>query len=101
MSDEVRLRKSVIDAGRKAVKELVAIASKSILTDENIMSVDEGKSPLSDDRLKNAAATKKLCIFDAFDIIERINVEEERLRQMQTSGETDRDIDNFAESRAK
>ena len=99
MKDEAKLRKSVIEAGKKAVKELVSIAEKKILNKD--YNDEEGLTQLTDDKLKNAAATKKLCILDAFEIIERINVEEERLRQMQEGGTGDRNLDNFAASRAK
>jgi hypothetical protein len=61
-------RKSIIQAGRVAVDELIKVAKEPIIdTDEDV----------SADRLKNAAATKKLAIFDAFEILKRI--EEENL----------------------
>ena len=56
-------RKNIIQAGRKAVDELVKVAKEPI--------VDTGED-ISADRLKNAAATKKLCIMDAFEILQRI-----------------------------
>ena len=50
-------KKSIIQAGHDAVKELIKVAKEPIVeTDDDI----------SADRLKNAAATKKLAIFDAF-----------------------------------
>ena len=57
---------------------------------------------VSADRLKNAAATKKLCIMDAFEILQRIEEEEAIL-----SGETketkkeERSFRGFAEGRSK
>jgi hypothetical protein len=50
-------KKNIIQAGHKAVEELIKVAREEIVdSDEDI----------SADRLKNAAATKKLAIFDAF-----------------------------------
>jgi hypothetical protein len=42
--------------------------------------VDSGDD-ISADRLKNAAATKKLAIFDAFEILTRIQTEEDLLNE--------------------
>ena len=54
----------------RAVKELIKVAKEPIVeTDDDI----------SADRLKNAAATKKLAIFDAFEILTRIEEEKARL----------------------
>jgi len=64
---EIKL--SIIEAGEKAVKQLVKVAKEDIIKFDN-------EDPLAADRLKNAAATKKLAIFDAFEILKRI--EEER-----------------------
>ena len=53
-------KKNIILAGQKAVEELIKVAEEAI--------VDSGDD-ISADRLKNAAATKKLAIFDAFEIL--------------------------------
>ncbi len=63
------LKLNIIQAGEKAVKQLIKVAK------EDIIKFDKDDE-LAADRLKNAAATKKLCIMDAFEIIKRI--EEER-----------------------
>ena len=63
------LKTSIIEAGEKAVKQLIKVAKAEIIK------VD-AEDPLAADKLKNAAATKKLAIFDAFEILTRI--EEER-----------------------
>ena len=60
---------SIIQAGQKAVDELIKVAKEPIVDSDDDISAD---------RLKNAAATKKLAIFDAFEILTRIE-EEERL----------------------
>ena len=63
-------KKNIIQAGHKAVEELIKVAREEIVdSDEDI----------SADRLKNAAATKKLAIFDAFEILNRIHEEENML----------------------
>ena len=60
-------KKNIILAGQVAVNELIKVAKEPI--------VDSGDD-VSADRLKNAAATKKLAIFDAFEILNRMEVEE-------------------------
>jgi hypothetical protein len=61
----------IIAAGRKAVDHLIKVAEEEIITG--------GEGDLSADRLKNAAATKKIAIFDAFEIMSRIQAEEEAM----------------------
>ena len=63
-------KKRIIQAGHKAVEELIKVAKESIV---------ESDEDLAADRLKNAAATKKLAIFDAFEILNRIQEEENLL----------------------
>ena len=53
-----------------AVKELIKVAKEPIV---------DSDSDISADRLKNAAATKKLAIFDAFEILSRIEEEKNML----------------------
>jgi len=65
-------KKKIIQAGQKAVEELIKVAQEKI--------VDSGDD-ISADRLKNAAATKKLAIFDAFEILTRIQLEEDILNE--------------------
>ena len=60
-------KKNIIQAGQLAVKELIKVAKEPI--------VDTGED-VTADRLKNAAATKKLAIFDAFEILKRLEEEE-------------------------
>ena len=65
-SKEIKLQ--IIEAGKKAVKQLIKVAK------EDIIKYDKDDE-LAADRLKNAAATKKLAIFDAFEILNRIESE--------------------------
>ena len=64
------LKANIIQAGEKAVKQLIKVAK------EDIIKFDKDDE-LAADRLKNAAATKKLAIFDAFEILKRIEEEKQ------------------------
>ena len=55
---------------------------------------------MSADRLKNAAATKKLAIFDAFEILTRIE-EEKALLENKTVEKTKQAFSGFAERKSK
>ena len=69
-------KKLIIQAGHKAVEELINVAKEKIITNT--------EDDVSADRLKNAAATKKLAIFDAFEILNRIQEEENILEGKET-----------------
>jgi CHASE3 domain sensor protein len=86
-------RKNIIQAGRKAVDELIKVAEEEIIT-------DTGNDDLAADRLKNAAATKKLCIMDAFEILQRIEEEENTLKEIENPTST-KSFRGFAEGRSK
>lgn len=90
--DSKKIKIEIIQAAEKAVQELIKIAKEGIIKEE----LDD--SEISADRLKNAAATKKLAIFDAFEILSRIESETAMLE----SEESDKkEINSFAERRAK
>tara|TARA_Y100001938_G_scaffold142045_1_gene212698 strand:- start:279 stop:533 length:255 start_codon:yes stop_codon:yes gene_type:complete len=82
----------IIQAGQKAVEELIKVAKEAI--------VDSGDD-VSADRLKNAAATKKLAIFDAFEILTRIQEEEDLLNDKPKEKKEERSFKGFAEGRSK
>ena len=85
-------KKNIIQAGHKAVEELFKVAREEIVdSDEDI----------SADRLKNAAATKKLAIFDAFEILTRIQEEESLLEEKPVEEKKEKTFKGFAESRSK
>jgi len=84
-------KKKIIQAGQKAVEELIKVAKEAI--------VDSGDD-VSADRLKNAAATKKLAIFDAFEILTRIQEEEDKLSEKPKDKKEER-VFKFAEGRSK
>jgi len=55
---------------------------------------------ISADRLKNAAATKKLAIFDAFEILQRIQEEEAILNEKPRESK-EKTFKGFAEGRSR
>ena len=85
-------KRNIILAGHKAVEELIKVAKEAI--------VDSGDD-ITADRLKNAAATKKLAIFDAFEILNRIQ-DEENLLENKPKEEVEKiAFKGFAEKRSK
>ena len=54
----------------RAVEQLIKVAKEDIIK-------PDPEDELAADRLKNAAATKKLCIMDAFEILKKIEAEKE------------------------
>ena len=86
-------KKNIIQAGRVAVKELIKVAKEPI--------IDFGPD-ISADRLKNAAATKKLAIFDAFEILNRIEEEQNMLEDKpKEEVKKEKTFQGFAEGRSK
>tara|TARA_R110000744_G_scaffold26364_1_gene64986 strand:- start:2716 stop:2991 length:276 start_codon:yes stop_codon:yes gene_type:complete len=86
------IKSQIIEAGEKAVLQLIKVAKEDIIkydTDDE----------LAADRLKNAAATKKLAIFDAFEILKRIEEEKQLIEGNDiVKNNTPK---GFAESRSK
>ena len=87
-----KTKKSIIQAGQIAVKELIKVAKEPI--------IDFGPD-ISADRLKNAAATKKLAIFDAFEILQRIQEEEDIINEKPKEIKEEKSFKCFAEGRSK
>ena len=85
-------KKRIILAGRKAVDELIKVAQEQIITNT--------EDDVSADRLKNAAATKKLAIFDAFEILTRIENEKAVLENRPVEDKSVA-FSGFAERRSK
>ena len=81
---------NIILAGHIAVEELIKVAKEPI--------VDSGDD-ISADRLKNAAATKKLAIFDAFEILTRIELEKNLIEGNDSSSQK-KSVEGFAERRS-
>jgi hypothetical protein len=93
MQDSKKLKERIIAAGRIAVEELIKVAQEDILKPGD-------DDDLAADRLKNAAATKKLAIFDALEILSRIDSEEEALGLSETKTVADSKM-GFAERRSR
>jgi len=85
-------KRHIIQAGQAAVKELIKVAKEAIV---------DGGEDISADRLKNAAATKKLAIFDAFEILKRIEDEETILNENLIEKKDKKVFGGFAEGRSK
>ena len=84
-------KKNIIHAGHIAVEELIKVAKEAIVDSDDDISAD---------RLKNAAATKKLAIFDAFEILNRIE-EEKNMLEDNSSETKQKTFKGFAEGRSK
>ena len=85
-------KKNIIQAGRVAVEELIKVAKEPIVDSDDDISAD---------RLKNAAATKKLAIFDAFEILNRIQEEQDMLEDKPKEVKKQSTFKGFAEGRSK
>ena len=85
-------KKNIIQAGQRAVDELIKVAKEPIVDSDDDISAD---------RLKNAAATKKLAIFDAFEILNRIQEEESMLEEKPAEEKKEKTFKGFAEGRSK
>jgi hypothetical protein len=85
-------KKNIIQAGHIAVEELIKVAKEAII---------DSSDDISADRLKNAAATKKLAIFDAFEIHNRIIEEQNMLDEKPKEIKKETTFRGFAEGRSK
>jgi len=85
-------KQNIILAGHKAVEELIKVAKEAIVDSDDDISAD---------RLKNAAATKKLAIFDAFEILNRIKEEEDMINEKPKEEVKAKAFGGFAERRSK
>jgi hypothetical protein len=90
MNKETKLR--IIESGKKAIDELIKIGEEPILSGSL-----QDPEP---EKLKQAAATKKLAIFDAFEILNRIE-EEERMLEEGDKESTVKSFKGFAEGRSR
>jgi hypothetical protein len=86
------LKENIIRSGYRAVEELIRVAEERIITNT--------EDDLEADKLKNAAATKKLAIFDAFEILNRIE-EEKAMLENRPKEDNKESFKGFAERRSK
>tara|TARA_B100000768_G_scaffold39772_1_gene38622 strand:+ start:771 stop:1049 length:279 start_codon:yes stop_codon:yes gene_type:complete len=91
--DTKETKRSIIQAGRKAVEELIKVAEEEIITNS--------EDDLTADKLKNAAASKKLAIFDAFEILSRIEEEQRVLDNKPRKEVETTEFKGFAERMSK
>ena len=90
--DTKQTKLNIIRAGQKAVEELIKVAEEAIVDSDD---------DLTADKLKNAAATKKLAIFDAFEILARIEAEEALLNEDPKEVKEEKAFRGFAEGRSR
>lgn len=93
MDSTKEIKERIIKAGHEAVRQLIKVAEEEIIK-------PDPEDELAADRLKNAAATKKLAIFDAFEILTRIEYERSMLDDSSSAART-KNMTSFAEKRAK
>ena len=87
-------KEKIIEAGHRAVEQLIKVAKEEIIK-------HDPEDDISADRLKNAAATKKLAIFDAFEILNRIESEKEALDAIDKGPNRTDTKQGFAERNSK
>ena len=92
MKDVSEIKERIIKAGHEAVNQLIKVAEEEIIK-------PDPDDELAADRLKNAAATKKLAIFDAFEILNRIENEKNLIENPEE--EKTNLTGGFAERRSK
>ena len=93
MRSSIELKRNIIDAGYQAVEQLIKVAKEDIIKP----SADDD---LAADKLKNAAQAKKLAIFDAFEILNRIEAEREALEMLDKGVSRTDTKQGFAERRS-
>jgi hypothetical protein len=89
----IEVKERIIKAGHKAVNELIKIAEEEIIV--------RGEDELAADKLKNAAMSKKLAIFDAFEILNRIESEKENIEISKKGESKTTTKGGFAEANAR
>lgn len=94
MRDTKEIKLRIIEAGYKAVNHLVKVAEEDIIDTDS-------DTDVSADKMKNAAAAKKLAIFDAFEILSRIEAEKENLDSAERGVSKTDTKQGFAERRSK
>lgn len=76
------------------MEQLIKVAKEQIIK-------HDPEDDLAADKLKNAAATKKLCIMDAFEILSRIESEQEAIDSLDKGVSKTQTKQGFAERRSK
>lgn len=92
----VAIKERLCKAGRKAAEELIKIAEEPII---NGRLSDDGDG-LSSDKLTRAAQAKKIAVMDAFEILTKVETEENAINAGKEGAVTS-PTKNWAEKRAK
>jgi hypothetical protein len=92
--DSRELRERIIQAGYVAVEQLIKVAKEDIIKPDPM-------DDLSADKLKNAAASKRLAIFDAFEILSKVEAEKNILEGNDKASDKVDSKQGWAERRAK
>jgi len=94
MSKYALKRQEILDAAQKAIDELIKVLRDPIIANSD-------QPDISADKMKNAAAAKKLAFNDALDMLKRIEDEENIKDGKETKKEDHKEIpSSFAERRA-
>jgi parvulin-like peptidyl-prolyl isomerase len=94
MNDIKSTKLRIIEAGHQAVEQLIKVAKEDIIK-------PNADDELAADKLKNAAATKKLAIFDAFEILSRIESERQAIDDLDRGITKIDSKQGFAERRSR
>ncbi len=94
MNDIKSTKLRIIEAGHQAVEQLIKVAKEDIIK-------PNADDELAADKLKNAAATKKLAIFDAFEILSRIESERQAIDDLDRGVNKIDSKQGFAERRSR
>jgi hypothetical protein len=96
MTYEKDTRQKIIEAGEKAIEQLIEVAKEELF----YKTIDKQNYTITLDatEMKNAASTKKMAIIDAFEILSRITTERESLNDTNTR---DTSKGGFAEQQAQ
>lgn len=85
------IKKKIIDAGYVAIDQLIKVAR------EDILKPGVDGDDIAADRLKNAAATKRLAIFDALEILSKIESEKDAISMIEKGVDKNDSKQGFAE----
>ena len=99
MSD---VKQRILAAGEKAVEELILVLEDKILGNSMIVEGTGKSASVSADKMKQAAAAKRLAFDDAIYMTEKIEAERKKSGEIPQEQATKKEIPkSFAEGRAK
>jgi hypothetical protein len=102
MSSSTKLKLRIIAAGEKAIEELIRVAEEKIVLGSHFVGDDDDDGVgVNASLIKNAASTKKIAIFDALDILAKIEEEREAIQNAENGSSRTDTKQGFAERRSK